>query len=57
MRDKMQQIRYLSQQLDNVSDPEERERIQDEIWLLEEEMEIEQEAEYKGLHGRSSVDW
>lgn len=57
MRDKMQQIRHLSQLLDNANDAEEIERIQEEIWLLEEEMEMEQEAEYSGHHNRSNFDW
>ena len=57
MRDRMQQIRYLSQQLENTVDPDEVERIQEEIWILEEEMELEQESEYKGNHNRSNYDW
>jgi hypothetical protein len=57
MRDKMQQIRYLSQQLENAVDADEIERIQEEIWALEEEMEIGQDFEYRGHHNRSNFDW
>jgi hypothetical protein len=57
MRDKMQQIRHLSKQLENATTDQDMERIQEEIWRLEEEMEFEQESEYKDYHNRSKFDW
>ena len=57
MRNEMQQIRILSEQLDNVTDPREKERIQEEIWALEEEMEFSDEREYKANHGSKFLDY
>lgn len=51
----MQQIRFLSEQLKKINDPDEREKIQDEIYTLEELLEIEEEMEYKNNH--SSKDY
>lgn len=52
MRNEMQMLRVLTNQLDKATDPEEKERIQEEIWELEEEMELADEMEYKASHNR-----
>lgn len=47
MRNEMQQIRQLSLLLDQTDDPDERDRIQDEISLLEEYLEEMDDYEYR----------
>lgn len=57
MRNNMQQIRFLSEQLDKAIDPPERERIQEEIWELEEEMELVDEFQYKSNHANKYLEF
>lgn len=52
MRNEMQMLKVLTNQLDKETDPEERDRIQEEIWTLEEEMEHAAAMQYKELHNR-----
>ena len=56
MRNNMQHIRQLIDALNNTPDGEEREIIQEEIWLLEEEMEYNEDEEYKARHFNNSHD-
>lgn len=48
----MQRLKILSEALDQLGpeDVEDRERIQEEIWNLEEEMEFVENMEYKNNH-------
>lgn len=46
----MQRLRTLTNQLKNETDPEEIERIQDEIWEIEEAMNTYDDMEYKSNH-------
>lgn len=56
MRNEMQNIKILSELLDKTIDPVERERIQDEIWALEEDMEFDDDLEYKINHHNKFID-
>lgn len=57
MRNEMQQIKILSELLDKTTDQHERERIQDEIWLLEEEIAEYEEMEYKSNRSNKFIDY
>lgn len=56
MRNNMQQIKKLVDEMNNTADGEEREAIQEEIWLLEEEMEYNDDEEYKARHFNNNHD-
>lgn len=57
MRNEMQQIRQLSELLDKTSDPDERDRIQDEIFELEEYLESMDDYEYKIQHHSKNYEY
>ena len=50
MRNEMQQLLQLSKLLEQTTDPEERERIKEDIFNLEMEMEEYDDYEYKSNH-------
>lgn len=58
MRNAMQRLRTLTEALDNLdpSQEEEREKIQEEIWELEEEMEFNDEHEYRMNHNKKYIE-
>lgn len=50
MRNEMQRLRQLSNQLNNATDPDEINRIQEEIWEIESEMELYEDLQYDEYH-------
>jgi hypothetical protein len=50
MHNEMQQLLALSEELTKTNDPDERDRIMEEISYLEEFIEAVEEDEYKAMH-------
>jgi len=53
MHNEMQQLLALSEELTKATDPDERDRIMEEISYLEELIEAVEDDEYKAMHHSS----
>ena len=56
MRNNMQRIKELAAMLDTIKDEDTKDLIQEELWMLEEEMEYCDDEEYKSRHFNKSHD-
>lgn len=56
MRNEMQQLKQLTELLDQITDPEERDKIQDEIYLIEESMEMLDDYDYRSHQSPKSFE-